>query len=69
MRDGMVDGITVIIKALSPAQRRRLARRLIEEHVFSEDEEDVLLFETRKHESSRPYSEIRTELVRKGKLR
>jgi hypothetical protein len=69
MSEAMLDGITQVIESLKPAQRKKLINRLIASHVLSEDEQDLLLIEQRRHEPLIPYSTIRKELVKKGRLK
>jgi hypothetical protein len=69
MTQQMLEGITQIILSLKPSERRKLWGHLIRTRALSEDEADILLIETRRAEPSRPYSEIRKELIRKGRLR
>ena len=69
MTEQLVVGLTQVILSLKPAERRKLWGSLIRSHALSEDEEDTLLIETRRLEPSRPYAEIRRELVKKRRLR
>ena len=64
----LVEGLTNIILALKPSARKKLWNKLIEAHALSEDEEDVLLIESRRKEPARPYKEIREELKKSGRL-
>jgi hypothetical protein len=69
MSEQMLEGLTKIILSLKPSERSKLWGNLIRSRGLSQEEGDVLLIETRRHESSRPYSEIREELVRKRRLK
>jgi len=66
MTDQMLEGLTQIIISLKPSERRKLWGRLLRSRALSEDEQDVLLIETRRPEPSRPYAEIRRELAKIG---
>ena len=69
MTEQMLEGLSQVILALKPSERRQLWGKLVRSHALSEDEEDVLLIETRRHEPCRPYSEIRQELKKKRRLK
>ena len=69
MTQQLLEGLTKIILSLKPAERRELWGSLIRARALSEDDEDILLIESRRHEPSRPYAEIRKELVKKRRLK
>jgi len=69
MTEQMLQGLTQIILALKPAERRQLWGKLVRSHALGEDEADALLIETRRGEPQRSYSEIRRELVKQRRLK
>ena len=65
MSEAMIEGLVQVISSLKKTERRKLINRLVESRVLSEDQEDRLLLEERKHEPSLSYREVRSELKRK----
>ena len=65
----IVEELKSTILSLRPSARKKLWDELIKTNAFSEDEEDILILQTRKNEEGgRPYKEIRKELIKRGKL-
>jgi hypothetical protein len=53
------------IRRMGPRDRRALIRGIVREGLLSEDEEDALVSQSRKHEPAMPADEFFDELSRK----
>ncbi len=65
----VVEGIITIVQGLSRKSRREFVRRLVESGVLSEDEQDLLLIESRRRGRTRPLNGFVREMKRQGRLR
>ncbi len=65
----VVDGIVTIVQGLSRTARREFIRRLVESGMLSEDEQDLLVIESRRRGRTRLLSSFVRDMQRKGRLR
>ncbi len=56
--DQVIEGLFTIIRGLDRGKRAQLFKKLIDRGVLSEDEQDILVIESRRHEPSLPLEEV-----------
>ena len=64
----LADALWMIIQALSEDDRAELFSRMLQDQEWREDLYDAILIIESRGEPTRPYQEIREELVREGLL-
>ncbi len=64
----VVEGIVTIVQGLSRTARREFMRRLVESGMLSEDEQDLLVIESRRRGRTRPLTNFVRDMQRKGRL-
>ena len=52
--DQVIEGVISIIKGLEPKKRRSFFKRLVSSGVLTEDEQDILIIESRRGGPTRP---------------
>jgi hypothetical protein len=65
----VVEGLLTIVKGLKPKERREFLSELLRGGILSEDEQDLLLIESRRGGPTRPFHQFVGEMKRKGRLR
>jgi hypothetical protein len=64
----VVEGVLTIVKGLKANERKQFLRGLVSSGVLTEDEQDVLVIESRRGGPTRPLDEFVREMRRKGRL-
>ncbi len=65
----IIEGMLTIVSGLKKKERREFLTRLITSGVLSEDEQDILVIESRRGEPTRPLDKFVKEMRKKGCLR
>lgn len=64
----VVEGVLTIVRGLGPKDRQDLFRSLAKSGLFTEDDLDILLIESRRGGHTRPLENFVKEMKRKGRL-
>ena len=65
----VVEGILTIVDGLGSRQRREFFRALLRSGLLTEDEQDVLVIESRRGGSTRPLRDFVDQMKRAGRVR
>lgn len=65
----IIEGMLTIVSGLKKKERREFLTRLITSGVLSEDEQDILVIESRRGEPTRPLDKFVKEMRKKDCLR
>ena len=65
----VVEGVLTIVGGLKPRERKEFLRGLVSSGLLSEDEQDVLVIESRRGGPTRPLKDFVADMKRKGRLR
>lgn len=64
----IVDGVLSIVSGLRQKERREFLTRLIASGILTQDEQDILVIESRRKAPTRPLDEFVKEMKKKGRL-
>lgn len=65
----IIDGVLTIIGGLKKKERREFLTRLFTSGILTEEEQDILVIESRRGEPTRPLDEFIKDMRKKGRLR
>jgi len=64
----IVNGVPTIVSGLRQKERREFFARLVTSGILTQDEQDILVIESRRKAPTRPLDEFIKEMKRKGRL-
>jgi hypothetical protein len=64
----IVNGVLTIVSGLRQKERREFFARLVTSGILTQDEQDILVIESRRKAPTRPLDEFIKEMKRKGRL-
>lgn len=65
----LVQGVLTIVHGLSDKDRKQLVRGMLDAGLLSEDQQDQIVIESRRHDPTRPLADFVNEMKKKGRLR
>lgn len=63
--DQVIEGVLTIIKGFDPRKRRIFFKKLVGSGLLTEDEQDILIIESRRGGPTRPIEEVAERIRRK----